>query len=250
MNAAATATSALAALAHLTRAWARAFATLDAVACLVTLASSLVNHGKVLVRAIRASVGEAGVRLARALLSADGIDAVATHAPAAGHALPVRAARPAWRQTHTVIHLLWEATAADSAHPRRADPVAASIGRYVGTTAALAVVPRHEPFDPLDRFGGRLTQFIAEVGRCKAPASRVETPRFEAPPERLSLGSLSAEEQSSHRPPPQATSARDTARGAEPRSASRPAREQTETAPPMCPVALPPAREVVAPPPL
>jgi len=132
-------------------------------------------------------------------------------------------------------------------------------GRFFGTAAILAgthpnfantaeyaAASRDVLLVPIDR-PGSLTQFIAEVDRRKAPASRVETPRFEAPPEHQRPDSLSAEEQSSDRAPPHAASAECSSPQAGPCPASGETFERIETAPAMqWPVSSPPAREVAA----
>ncbi|HUB48882.1 MAG TPA: hypothetical protein VMB73_28230, partial [Acetobacteraceae bacterium] len=81
------------------------------------------------------------------------------------------------------------------------------------------------------------------VDRRKAPASRIETPRFGAPPEHLRPDCLLAEEQSCDRAPPQQASAECLSPEAQPCPETF---EQTETAPVLhWPVS--PAREVAVP---
>ena len=92
-----------------------------------------------------------------------------------------------------------------------------------------------------------ISQSIAEVDRRRAPASRVETPRFEAPPEHPRPNCLAAEEQLRDVSRPQAASVECALPEAEPCAASGNAFARTETAPAMLwLVSLPPVREAAA----
>jgi len=111
-------------------------------------------------------------------------------------------------------------------------------------TAEAAVALRDQIFVPGDhRLGGALTESLAEVDRRKAPASRIETPRFGVPPEYRRPCCLLAEEQLRDVPPPQDWSAESSSPDAGSRLASRETFVPAETVPAnRWPVS--PAREV------
>ncbi|HUB49304.1 MAG TPA: hypothetical protein VMB73_30390 [Acetobacteraceae bacterium] len=137
--------------------------------------------------------------------------------------------------------------AAREARRRKAGAIAAGTCLASSITAETAGLVWYEPLVATRRFRISLTRFSAEVDRCKAPASRVETPRFGVPPEHPHLDSLSAEEQSSDHAPPQAASAECPSPEAEPCPETCETFEPTETAPAMTwPVSLPTAQEVAA----
>ena len=200
MNAAASITSDPAAQPDLTRAWARASATLNAFAALVAFAIRLVH-----------SRNRRGVMRCLALL------------------------KLLWRRSNSAVtqHL---ARLRQGRLPSGQDSANAS-----------AATSRDAPRVHSDSPSGPLTQFIAEVDRRKAPASRIEAPRFEAPPEHHRPVCFPAEEHAGHHPPPPASSVECRAPAAEPCSASRTAFRQTDTVPAKrWPVLMPPAPEVAA----
>jgi len=178
---------------------------------------------------------------------------------------PAKPMRSEWRQTGDLSSLTTDQAITDAARRHAAGAMRSDMCRRSSMTGENPGALRHESLVPTEPFGGSLTQFgdywlggscrqadsrpqfSAEVDRRKAPASRIETPRFEAPPEHQRPNCLSAEEQLRVFLPPQAASAECPSPEAEPRSASRHAFERTETAPAMhWPVSPRPAREVAA----
>ena len=205
-----------------TRAWARASATLNAIALLINLVFNLIRHGKNLAVAFYDRGREPGDNLTGGFLATVNIPIISKcmrRGVMRGVALdtapaPLRAAGPA--RPDTCLDL--------------------------ANTAEETGASRDAPFVPIARHGGSLIQFTAEVDRRKAPASRIETPRFGVPPEHLHPDCLRAEEQSCDRAPPQQASAAWSSPEAEPCPETC---EQTETAPVLhWPVS--PAREVAA----
>ena len=159
---------------------------------------------------------------------------------------PARPARSKWWQARNLAYLPTEAEVADEARRRRPGAIAADICLDFGMTPDNAGELWDALLVGIDRFGGSRSQFIAEVDRRRAPASRVETPRSEAPPEHHRPDALSAEERSRDVAPPQAASAECSMPEAAPRAAAGQAFALTATAPEPWPVALPPMREVAA----
>ncbi|HUB48036.1 MAG TPA: hypothetical protein VMB73_23910 [Acetobacteraceae bacterium] len=154
---------------------------------------------------------------------------------------PAQATPAKSSHTHDISDRPTRQQAAGQAHRPRSIPldVATSPGNTEMSPDMLLV--------PIRRFGGSLKHFIAEVDWCKAPASRIETPRFERAPEHHRPGSLSAEEQSRDHAPPQAASAECSSPEAEPCPETCETFEPTETAPARSwPVSRPPTREVAA----
>ena len=118
---------------------------------------------------------------------------------------------------------------------------------FAATAETAAMFP-HRLLVLIDRFGGCPTQFIAEVDRCQARASRIETPRLGRGPEHQRPNCLSAVEQLRDGPPPQAVSAEGSPPRAAPCAASARTFEQTETVPAIqWPVSPCPAQEVAVP---
>jgi hypothetical protein len=223
MSTAAVTVSDRAAQPDITRAWARASATLNAVAVLITLVFNLIRHGKNLAVAFRNRVGQRGDDLTGRFFGTVIISIISKcmrRGVMRGVALytapaPLRAAGP-FRPD----------TCLDFANP--AEKTGAS---------------RDDRHVPIARIGDSLIQFTAEVDRRKAPASRIETLRFGAPPEHLRRDCLLAEKQSCDHAPPQQASAAWSSPEADPCPETC---EQTETAPAKCrPVS--PAREVATP---
>jgi len=279
-TAAATA-SARAAQPVLTRAGTRASATLNAFAVLIAVVVNLIDHGRILALTVRGKpgFGRASRVFATGLhtIPALCLRCSAMHGVALAKALwrRARCALRAWLpglrrdripldQSSANIHA--GATAQDSALAK-ATPAALGQARDISRLSAppqaagqarrpwagpldLGITPANagplrDEGRPVRRFGGSLRQFIAEVDRCKAPASRVETPRFGAPPEHHRPGSLSAEEQSRDHAPPQAASAAKSLPQAGPCPETCGTFRPTETAPAKpWPVSLPPLQEV------
>jgi len=223
MSTAAVTVSACAAQPDPTRAWARASITPNAVAVLVTFVCNLIRHGKNLALAFHDHVHTRGYNLTGRFFGTAIIPIISKcmrRGVMRGMALYTAPAR------HRAAGLTRPGTCHDLAN-----------------TAANTGASRDARFVPIARFGDSLIPFTAEVDRRKAPASRIETPRFGAPPEHRRRDCLLAEKQSCDRAPPQQASAEWSSPEAEPCPATF---EQTETAPAMCrPVS--PAREVAAP---
>ena len=172
-------------------------------------------------------------------------DAHARAGAAAQVNAPAKTASPKW--TCDLSSLPTEQDAADAARRRRVGAMIPDVRTAANRTSDNAGMFPDKLLVPIGRLGGSLNQFIAEVDRCKAPASRVETPRFEAPPEHHRPNCLSAEDQLRDPAPPQAKSAEWSSPEAGPRAASGNAFERTETAPAIARPVLPrPAREVAA----
>jgi len=300
MSTAAAIVSARAAQPDLTRAWARASATLNAVAAFVAFVCNLVLPGKNLAFANR--VRKSGHGFTAWFFGTSTIDVIVARLPRGimrSLALPQALWHRAWRDVSVWIPMLWRGRSApgqDGANARpnaaaqdnvsskdmrstacqscdlshlpthdfsdrptkeaaaqaaarevcrhNAGAIAAGIRLDRGITAETADAVWDEPLVPIRRFRLSLTRFSAEVDRCKAPASRIETLRFGVPPEHPRLDSLSAEEQSSDHAPPQAASAECSSPEAEPCPETF---KLTETGPAMpWPVSLPPAQEVAA----
>ena len=162
-------------------------------------------------------------------------------AAAAGGNAPAQTAPAQSSQIRAISDLPTPPQAAGQA--RR--PWAISLG--CGITPANAELFPDTMLFPIRRFGDSLKPFIAEVDRCKAPASRIETPRFERAPEHHRPGSPSAEEQSRDPAPPQAAFAEWSLPHAGPCPETCEPFRPTETAPARSwPVSLPPTREVIA----
>ncbi|HTW69419.1 MAG TPA: hypothetical protein VME47_06000 [Acetobacteraceae bacterium] len=167
---------------------------------------------------------------------------------AAGDNTPANPMHPKTWQTCDLSHLPTQQPAADAARRDAACAILADIHLAPGRTGESAVAPWHRLLVPTARFGGSLMQSIAKVDRCKAPASRIEPPRFGGAPERQRPNCLSAEEQLRDLEPPQAKSAECSSPEAGPLTASCNAFRPTETAPTMrWPVSPHQAREVAAP---
>jgi hypothetical protein len=206
-----------------TRAWARASATLNAVAALVTFVFNLIRHGKNLAVAVRDHVPEPGYRLASRFL---------------GTAIIPIISKCMRRGVMRGVALY-----AMPARPRAADPALTDTCLDFTNPAEKTGASRDDRFVPIARHGGSLTHFTAEVDRRKAPGSLIETPRFGAPPEHLCPDCLLAEGQSCDHAPPQQASAEWSSPEAKPCPETF---EQTETAPVLhWPVSQ--AREVAAP---
>jgi hypothetical protein len=206
-----------------TRAGARASATLNAVAVLITLVFNLIQHGKTLALAFRAHVPQPGGNLTGRFFGTAIIDVISKcmrRGVMCGSALYQVPARPR--------------AAGPTQHDTCLDRIAA---------AEETGASRDNQFVPIARLGRSLTLFTAEIDRRKAPASCIETPRFGAPPEHLHPDCLRAEEQSCDHAPPQQASAECPSPEAEPCPETF---EQMETAPVLhWPVSS--AREVAAP---
>ena len=206
-----------------TRAWARASATLNAVAVLITLVFNLIRHGEILAVALRDHVPEPGYRLTGRFFGTAIIDIISKcmrHGVMRGVALYTAPAR------HRVAGATRPGTCRDFTN-----------------TAEKTGASWDNQLVPIARFGASLTQFTAGVDRRKAPASRIETPRFGAPLEHFHPDCLLAERQSCDRAPPQQASAEWSSPEAERCPETF---DQTETAPALhWPVS--PAREVAAP---
>ena len=293
MQAASATVSARAAPPVLTRARARASATLNAFAALVALAVTFIEHAQHLAFTVRAHVAEPADGLTRRFFETSGIRLIGmymrrgamrsvtlyrvlwpqtnrgallrlrallrdrtppeqggAHARAGTAAhdnAPAIPTHPKWHQTCDLSYLPGQEPVADAARRRAACSILSAISVHNRITAGSAGASRDELLAPIASFGGSLTPFIAEVDRCKAPASRVETPRFERAPEYPCPDSLSAEEQSCDVTPPQAASAECSSPPAEPCSACGETFARTEIAPAMLwPVSLPPMREIAA----
>ena len=153
--------------------------------------------------------------------------------------------RPEWPQACDPSCLPMAAAAAARGHA--AGAVLADICSCFGRTLENAAAARDAWRVPANRLGRYPLHVIAEVDRCKAPASRVGTPRFDARPEHHRPDSLSAEEQSCDVAPPQTAPAGCSSPQAEPCAASGETCVRTETAPVLYwPVSSRPAREVAA----
>ena len=287
MTAATATTSDFAAQNPLVQAWARTTATLNALNALVCLVFNLVEHGRDLAFTFRDHVREPGFGLTGRLFGTTDIYVIGTcmrrgvmrsvalykvlwersdrdprvrfpplrrdrTPPNQGDATakpktPVKDTRPKWWQTRDLAYLPTEAEVADEARRRPAGAIVADICLDFGMTPENAGALWDQLLAPIARFGGSLKRFTAEVDRRNAPASRIETPRFEAPAEHQRPNCLSAEERSRDHPPPQASYAENAAPAAEPCTASGTALEQTETAPALhWPVSPPTAPEVAA----
>jgi len=291
MNAAAAITSARAAQPDRSRAWARASATLNAAAVLVSFIGNVIGQGRRLARACRghpAASGDTppgrrretrvapvsltnwrggiirGAALCRllwhhanpglgALLPALRRDraqaepggAFACSGVAATDNVPAQAAHPQSRQACDLPSRPTQPAVADPACRPAAHAPHITLD-LVSTTATAGALRDSLPVRG-NRLGFRLTPFLAKVDRCKAPASRIEPPRFEAPPEHQRPNCLSAVEQLRDVLPPQAASAGCLSPQAEPCTASRQAFQRSETVPVMQRPVLPrQAREVAA----
>jgi hypothetical protein len=291
MSTAAAIVSDRAAQPDLTRAWARASATLNAFAYLLTLVFNLTGHAKTLARAFRVHVRQPGYGrtgrffgtaiipviskcMRRGVMRGMALYKVlwrracrrpSTRLPAlqrdrtpsgqgganaragtaAAHDAPAKAALPKWRQACDLSHLLAEPAVAEAARRRVAGAILPGIDLDFANTAESAGASWDNLLVPIARFGGSLNQFIAEVDRRKAPASRIETPRFGVPPEHHRPDCLLAEEQSCNRAPPQQESAECSSPEFGPCPETCEAFVRTETAPALrWPVS--PAREVAA----
>jgi hypothetical protein len=206
-----------------TRAWARASATLNAVAVLITLVFNLIQHGKNLVVALCDHVRKPGDNLTGGF---------------SGTAIIPIISKCMRRGVMRGVALY-----AVPARPRAAGPTRPGTCRDFANAAEKTGASRDDQFVPIARHGDSPIQFTAEVDRRKAPASRIGTPRFGAPPEHLRPDCLLAEGQSCDRAPPQQASAEWRSPEAEPCPETF---EQTETTPVLhWPVS--PAREVAAP---
>jgi len=164
---------------------------------------------------------------------------------AAQHNAPATAAHPERRQNCDPSYLPTDEPAADEASRRAARAIPPRVSPHFANTPEAAGILRDGPLlVPFASLGFRFTQFIAEVDRCQAPASRIETPRLGRGPEHQRPNCLSAVEQLRDVPPPQAASAECSSPEAKPRPGTF---EQTETAPAMLrPVSPCPAQEVAA----
>jgi hypothetical protein len=222
-TAAVTASSDRAAQPDITRAWARASATLNAVVVLITLFLKPIRQGKTLGDVFRNHVLEPGCRLTGRFFGTVIIPIISK----------------CMRRGVMRDIALYTAPAR-----RRAEgPTLSHACLDLANTAEQTGVSRDAQLVPIACNGFSLTQFTAEVDRRKAPASRIETPRFGAPPEHLRPDCLLAEEQSCDRAPPLQASAECLSPEAQPWPETF---EQTETVPVLhWPVS--PAREVAAP---
>jgi len=228
MSTAAVTTSDRAAQPDLTRAWARASATLNAVAVLITFVFDLIRHGKTLARAVTFpnDVREPGDGLIGRFFGTAIIPIISK----------------CMRRGVMRSVVLYTAPARRRAAGRTLPPTCLDLAN----TAEQTGVSRDAQLVPIACNGFSLTQFTAKVDRRKAPASRIETPRFGAPPEHLRPDCLLAEEQSCDRAPPQQASAEWSSPAAGPCPETGETFEQTETAPVLhWPVS--PAREVAVP---
>ncbi|HUB50440.1 MAG TPA: hypothetical protein VMB73_36190 [Acetobacteraceae bacterium] len=208
------------------RAWARASATLNAVAVLITLVFSLIQHGKTLALAFRNHDRKPGDNLIGRFFGTAIIDIISK----------------CMRRGVMRSAALYKAPARRRAAGRTVPPTCLDLANTAEQTGASRDAQRV----PIARLGGSLTQFTAEVDRRKAPASRIEAPRFGAPPEHLRPDCLLAEEQSCDRAPPLQASAECPSPAAGPCPETGETFERTETAPVLhWPVS--PAREVAAP---
>ena len=223
-TAAAATVSARAAQPDPTRAWARASATPNAVAVLIALVVALLQQIRSLARAFRNHVPQPGDSLTGRFPGTAIIHAIGT-------CMRPRAMRS---------QALYQAPA----RPREAGLTVPQPCLNPTNPAESTGASRDGQLVPIARFGVSVTQFIAEVDRCQAPAARIESPRFgNGPPERRRPDCLLAEEQSCDHAPPQQKSAECYCPETKPCVASGKAFEQTETAPVLhWPVS--PAREV------
>jgi len=226
MSTAAVTVSGRAAQPDLTRAWARASSTLNAVAVLIALVFSLIRQGKTLAVAFRNRVRKPGDGLTGRFVGTAIIPLISK----------------CMRRGVMRSAALYKAPA----RPRTAGPTPPPTCPDLANTTEQTGASRDDRFVPIVRHGDSFTQFTAEVDRCKAPASRIETPRFGVPPEHLRPDCLLAEEQSCDRAPPQQVSAECSSPAAGPCPETGETFEQTETAPVLhWPVS--PAPEVAAP---
>ena len=221
-----------------TRVWARASATLDAFACLVAFVVTLTGRffGTRAARAIGTCLCHDRTQRAQC-----GANAVANCTAPAASAPPSH-----WRACD-FAGLPGQEPCADAVRCASAGASLALFPFAFGIAAEHAGVSRDEPLVPIDRHGGSLMHAITEVDRCKAPASRVETPRFDAGPEYPRPDCLSAEEQLRDLSPPQASSAGCSLSKAEPCAAVDNGVAPTQTVPfVQWPVPPQLAREVAA----
>ena len=226
MSTAAATVSACAAQPDPTRAWARVSVTLNAVAVLIAVICNLIRQGKNLALAFHDHVHTLGYNLTGRF---------------SGTAIILIIGKC---MRHGVMRAVALYTA--SARPRAAAALLPGTCRDLANTAAKTGASRDDRFVPIARPGDPFIQFTAEVDRRKAPASRIETPRFGVPPEHLRPDCLLAEEQSCDRAPPQQVSAECSSPAAGPCPETGETFEQTETAPVLhWPVS--PAPEVAAP---
>jgi len=286
MSIAAATASARAAQPDLTRAGTRASATLNAFAVLISVVFNLIAYARTLSLTLCAHRRDRGFGRPSRFFATGNIHTTATQRqrPSAAHgvALPKalwrRASRalrvwlPGFRRDNTRLDQrganIHVAAAAGGNAPAQATPAQSSQARAIyalptqaadqarrpwaisldcGITPANAELFPDTMLFPIRRFGDSLKPFIAEVDRCKAPASRIETPRFERAPEHHRPGSPSAEEQSRDPAPPQAAFAEWSLPQAGPCPETCEPFRPTETAPARSwPVSLPPTREVTA----
>ena len=144
---------------------------------------------------------------------------------------PAVAAHTHWWQPGDLSHLSAVKAVADEARRRASRAILPGTSPAFGAATKNASAFWDQLFVPIDRFGCSLTQFIAEVDRRKAPASRIETPRFGVPPEHHCLDCLLAEEQLCDRAPPQQSPAECLSPEAGPCPESSETFARTETAP-------------------
>ena len=223
MSTAAVTVSDRAAQPDLTRAWARASATLNAVAVLVTFVCNLIRHGKNLALVFHDHVHTLGYALTGRFFGTAIIPIISK----------------CMRRGVMRDVALYTAPA----RRRAAGTIPPGTCRDLANIAEHTGASRDAQRVPIARNGFSLIPFTAEVDRRKAPASRIETPRFGAPPEHRRRDCLLAEKQSCDRAPPQQASAECLSPEAQPCPETF---EQTETAPVLhWPVS--PAREVAAP---
>jgi len=273
--------SARAAQPDVTRAGSRASATPNAVAVLIAVVVNLIGHVRHLAPPSRDHARTPGADHARRFPGTGaihrigiGIRRAAQYAMPwhkAGTSLPTHPARdaanpaphgtaaaanpaavpPQWVQLRDVSNPHTRQAVANEPRRRTAGATLADICLPFPMTTESAGTSRDEWCVPTESLGGSPVQFSAEVDRRKAPASRIETPRFEVPPEHRRPNCLPAEEQLRDLLPPQAPSAGCSSPEAEPCTASGRTCAPADTAPAMrSPVVPPKAQEVAATPPL
>ena len=181
-----------------TRAWARASATLNAVASLVILVLDLLGHAKPQVLAFCERFRRAACGVTGRWLGSNDLHVIATRIVACGRRGAMRCA--------ALPGLLWCVASRRACGPQPALLCDRMQPEQYSTHVRVGAWQDGLP-GSIGRLGRVHIQFTAKVARRKAPASRVETPRFEAPPGHRRPDCLSAVEQSCDRSPLRAWSA-------------------------------------------